>query len=116
MGAFALLRLVIAPALVAVPSGAWAHHLADDASLRSAAGGLTVALLLAASLGLYFLGLSRLWMRAGPGRGNSRAQAVRFALGWLGLRSGNMAQRFSLIRLSTRNATASWSSMILASH
>jgi len=85
VGAFALLRLVIAPALVAVPSGAWAHHLADDASLRSAAGGLTVALLLAASLGLYFLGLSRLWMRAGPGRGISRAQAVRFALGWLAL-------------------------------
>jgi putative membrane protein len=41
--------------------------------------------LLLASAALYALGLARLWRRAGAGRGITRAQALRFALGWLAL-------------------------------
>jgi putative membrane protein len=67
-----------------LPSAAWAHHV-EEGALRSAGNELFVALLLAASLGLYGLGLARLWTRAGPGRGITRAQAARFGLGWLAL-------------------------------
>jgi putative membrane protein len=83
VGPVALLRVIVL-LLAALPGAAWAHHAADH-SLRSAANELFVAFLLAASLGLYALGLARLWMRAGPGRGITRAQALRFALGWLAL-------------------------------
>jgi putative membrane protein len=34
---------------------------------------------------MYAVGVRRLWQRAGIGRGISRAQATRFALGWLAL-------------------------------
>jgi putative membrane protein len=78
-----VLRIAVAVAL-ALPSAAWAHH-AGDAGTRSSGNEVLVALLLAASAGLYALGLARLWKRAGAGRGITRAQAVRFALGWLAL-------------------------------
>ncbi|HEX4330516.1 MAG TPA: cytochrome c oxidase assembly protein [Usitatibacter sp.] len=41
-----------------------------------------LATCLAVSAGLYVLGVSRLWGDAGTGRGVTRAQAARFALGW----------------------------------
>jgi len=84
VGAFALLRVALALAVLAAPSAAWAHH-AEGAGLRSAGNELLVALLLALSAGLYASGLWRLWRRAGMGRGITRAQALRFALGWLAL-------------------------------
>lgn len=43
---------------------------------------LTV-LLLAAALGLYLLGLRRLWRKAGPGRGIHYRNLAAFVLGWL---------------------------------
>ncbi|HZZ92953.1 MAG TPA: cytochrome c oxidase assembly protein [Usitatibacter sp.] len=79
-----MLRLAFAAAALLAPSAAWAHQ-AGDAGLRSAGNEVCVALLLATSLGLYALGLSRLWKRAGAGRGITRGQALRFALGWLAL-------------------------------
>jgi putative membrane protein len=79
-----LLRVALALLLLAVPSLAWAHH-AGDAGLRSPGNEIFVAALLALSLGLYALGIARLWRRAGVGRGVGRAQALRFALGWLAL-------------------------------
>lgn len=83
MGAVAVLRLTLAAALLAAPRLALAHH--ADESLRSAGNELFVAVLLATSLGLYVLGLARLWTRAGAGRGITRPQALRFACGWLAL-------------------------------
>ena len=44
--------------------------------------GLTIALL-GAALGLYFLGLGKLWARAGAGRGIGYANVACFAAGWL---------------------------------
>ena len=71
-------------ALAAAPAVASAHPIAEAAE-RSSGNEILVAALLATSLGLYALGLARLWGRAGVGRGIARAQAVRFALGWLAL-------------------------------
>src|SRR5207245_1712998 len=81
----ALLRVALTLVVLAAASPVWAHPVAAHEELRSAANELLVALLLAASLGLYVLGLARLWKRAGTGRGITRAQALRFALGWLAL-------------------------------
>lgn len=44
-----------------------------------------VAVALPAAAALYASGCMRLWRRAGPGRGISRAAALRFALGWIAL-------------------------------
>ena len=84
MGSFALLRIAAGAALLAAPAIASAHRVAD-AGGRSAGNEVLVALLLASSLALYALGLARLWGRAGSGRGITRGQALRFALGWLAL-------------------------------
>lgn len=84
MGSLAVLRIVAGAALLAAPAIASAHGAADVAG-RSAGNEILVAVLLAASLALYALGLARLWGRAGTGRGITRAQALRFALGWLAL-------------------------------
>lgn len=84
MGSLALLRLSVGAALAAAPAVASAHHVAQ-AGERPSGNEILVAILLAASLGLYAFGLARLWHRAGAGRGITRAQAVRFALGWLAL-------------------------------
>ncbi|WP_426954386.1 cytochrome c oxidase assembly protein [Muricoccus radiodurans] len=44
-----------------------------------------VVLPLLLSLGLYFVGVWRLWKRAGPGRGIGRWQVRAYLLGWFGL-------------------------------
>jgi putative membrane protein len=84
MALVALFRLIFAAALLAAPRLAHAHHAVDEAH-RSWGGDLLVAVLLAASLSLYALGLFRLWRRAGTGRGITRAQAARFLAGWIAL-------------------------------
>ena len=66
-------------ALIA-PRFAWAHHTgAPDAF---AVEPLALACL-AASAALYAIGVTRLWRRAGRGRGIGRNDVVRFALGWV---------------------------------
>jgi putative membrane protein len=84
VGAVALLRLAFGAALLAAPRLAFAHAAHEGAS-RSWGNEILVAALLALAAALYARGLVRLWRRAGVGRGISRAQAARFALGWLAL-------------------------------
>lgn len=73
-------------------SPALAHPVSGEASAAAAAAsGLDrgfewwLVALLAASAGLYAMGVRRLWQRAGRGRGIARADAARFAAGWLAL-------------------------------
>jgi putative membrane protein len=81
--AVALLRLTLLLAAALAPCAAAAHH-TESSSLASAWNvDPDVALPLVISGALYAIGLRRLWKRAGTGRGVSRVQALRFALGWL---------------------------------
>jgi cytochrome c oxidase assembly factor CtaG len=75
VGSLALLRVAAGAALVAVPAVASAHGTTDAAG-RSSGNEILVTFLLATSLGLYALGLARLWKRAGVGRG--RVSRVRW--------------------------------------
>jgi putative membrane protein len=72
-------RLIALLALAYAP-GAWAHQ-------GNGTGWFHVepwaAAILAASAAFYIAGVIRLWRRAGAGRGISRADAGRFAAGWL---------------------------------
>lgn len=86
LAALALLRLIAAASL-ALPAVAFAFH--DVAAAPSAAGRWSfepwlVALMLAAAL-LYVSGVSRLWRRAGKGRGIHWGDTARFAVGWTAL-------------------------------
>ena len=81
MDAVALLRL-IAVAAALLPGLAGAHHAADGPLATAWNFDPGVALPLAVSGLLYAVGVRRLWGRAGMGRGITRAQAARFALGW----------------------------------
>ena len=62
------------------PSVAFAHHAG-----AGAAGPIEpwAVACLAVSVALYAIGVARLWKRAGTGRGITRAEAVRFAAGWI---------------------------------
>ena len=79
-----MLRLT-AVAAACLPFAVRAHHPASQPSPGWDRWSLEpwVLALLAASALLYAVGLRRLWRRAGRGRGVTRAQAYRFATGWM---------------------------------
>ena len=70
--------------LMLPPTDAWAHGLAATAVRQWELSPLVVVPL-AATAGLYTVGLIQLWRRAGVGRGLSRWAAASFAAGWLTL-------------------------------
>jgi putative membrane protein len=71
------LILVVAASL---PATALAHAPSESSELSF---DILLASLLAASALLYARGVAKLWRQAGMGRGVRRADAVRFAAGWL---------------------------------
>ena len=68
-------------ALAVVPAVADAH----GSSVSEAGVASWIAISLALTAMVYLTGLSRIWARAGIGRGISRSQAASFASGWLTL-------------------------------
>ena len=86
LAAVALFRLTaLAAAALAVP--ALAHQAPTEGLAVAVRGSFDwwLVALLAASAGLYAIGVRRLWQRAGRGRGITFAQAARFVAGWLTL-------------------------------
>jgi putative membrane protein len=71
---------LIGALLLGAAAPAWAHH---PGGTDAFAIDPWAALCLAASAALYCLGVARLWRRAGRGRGIARAEAIRFAAGWV---------------------------------
>lgn len=65
--------------LALAPAAAWAHHTPGDAPAFEP---WAVACLVL-SVGLYAVGVARLWKKAGPARGIGAADVARFAAGWL---------------------------------
>jgi putative membrane protein len=80
MGAVALLRLIAIALSGVLPCTALAHHPGGGAAASSYEPWAVAAL--AASGLLYAIGVTRLWRKAGVGRGIARAQALRFVIGW----------------------------------
>jgi len=74
------MRRAIAAAAALFPFAAFAHHAPEGGALRIEPWG---AACLVASITLYAIGAMRLWRRAGAFRGITRADAIRFAGGWL---------------------------------
>jgi putative membrane protein len=81
MDAFAMLRLTGVALLASFSPAAFAHVAGDGASAYEP----WAVAALATSAIVYTAGLRRLWRKAGAGRGISRGQAARFALGWITL-------------------------------
>lgn len=77
MGHLSLLRLSAAP-LVAVPATVFAH---DAVGTASSFEPWLYALLAATAIG-YGWGVTKLWRKAGPGRGIRIADVARFGVGW----------------------------------
>lgn len=80
------MRALLVLLLPLTPSAAHGHsgHIHAEAAAWSLDGMLTLPLLFLA-IGLYSLGVAKLWMRAGPGRGVRPWQVACFAAGWLAL-------------------------------
>jgi putative membrane protein len=81
--AVAVLRLIVAALACGTPFAALAHS--GTATPTSSAFAPWAVAALAASAGLYAIGLARLWRKAAIGRGIARGEAARFALGWIAL-------------------------------
>lgn len=77
-----MIPIAFAVAVAHEPGGAGP---AVDASLAWSAANLAVVLPLCLSAALYLTGISRLWRRAGVGRGISKTNVACFAAGWLAL-------------------------------
>jgi cytochrome c oxidase assembly factor CtaG len=78
MGTRALSQLIAGAASAQSRSGL-AHH-GEAADLLWP---IVLATLLAASAGLYAAGVTKLWCKAGPGRGIRRVEVAHFTAGWL---------------------------------
>jgi putative membrane protein len=79
------LRVLSFAGLGLCPAGSALAHHPGHAGGAAWGGEAWILALLAASLLLYILGATRLWRRAGMGRGISLAAAARFAAGWSAL-------------------------------
>jgi putative membrane protein len=75
--------LIMAVGLLATT--AYSHELASVSPSDARRGILEVTLPLLLAVGLYALGVVRLWRRCGPGRGASYGRVISFALGCIAL-------------------------------
>ena len=81
MGAFVLPAIALVVAVTAPPASA--HVAATAVGGDSPAWTVILAMLLGGSAALYGVGVTRLWRRAGVGRGVRRGDALRFGLAWI---------------------------------